>query len=130
MPEMSAFISIQMQLFKIKTMNYNDKIFRPISNTDNGETSSETLFRYKQVGNILTSEYSGGKIKSGHLIGLVDHDGNIDMRYHQVNDKDELMTGICKSKPEILENGKIRLHENWEWTSGDKSKGTSVIEEQ
>lgn len=111
-------------------INYNDKTFRPISNTENGETSSETVFYYKQVDNVLTSEYSGGKIRYGHLIGLVDNDGNIAMRYHQVNDKDELMTGICKSKPEILENGKIRLHENWEWTSGDKSKGQSIIEEQ
>jgi hypothetical protein len=111
-------------------MNYNNKKFRPISNTENGETSHETLFHYKQVGNILTSEYSGGKIKQGHLIGLVDKSGNIEMRYHQINDKDELMTGICISKPEILKNSKIRLHENWEWTSGDKSKGTSIIEEQ
>ena len=115
---------------KTYTMNYNDKKFRPISNTENGETSNETLFHYKQVGNILTSEYSGGKIKYGHLMGLVDNAGNIKMSYHQVNNKDELMTGICLSKPEILENGKIRLHENWEWTSGDKSKGTSIIEEQ
>lgn len=115
---------------KMSSMNnYNDKKFRPISNTENGETSSETLFHYKQVGNLLTSDYSGGKIKYGHLIGLVDKSGNIEMRYHQVNDKDELMTGICISKPEVLENGKIRLHENWEWTSGDKSKGTSIIEE-
>ena len=113
-----------------ETINYNNKKFRPVSNTDNGETSNETLFLYKQVGNILTSEYSGGKIKYGHLIGLVDMDGNIDMRYHQVNDKGELMTGICISKPEILNNGKIRLHESWEWTSGDKSKGQSIIEEQ
>jgi hypothetical protein len=52
------------------------------------------------------------------------------MRYHQINDNDELMTGICFSTPEILENGKIRLHESWEWTSGDQSKGTSIIEEQ
>lgn len=111
-------------------MNYNGKEFRPISNTENGETSNETLFHYKQVGNILTSEYSGGKIKYGHLIGLVDHIGNINIRYHQVNDKNELMTGICISKPEILENGKIRLHEKWEWTSGDASKGTSILEEQ
>ena len=113
-----------------ETINYNNKKFRPVSNTDNGETSNETLFLYKQLGNILTSEYSGGKIKYGHLIGLVDKDGNIDMRYHQVNEKGELMTGICISKPEILNNGKIRLHENWEWTSGDKSKGQSIIEEQ
>lgn len=111
-------------------INYNDKIFRPISNTENGETSNETVFLYKQNGNVLTSEYSGGKIRYGHLIALVDDDGNIDMRYHQVNDKAELMTGICQSKPEILENGKIRLHESWEWTSGDKTKGQSIIEEQ
>jgi hypothetical protein len=110
-------------------MNYNNKKFRPISNTENGETSNETLFHYKQVGNILTSHYSGGKIKYGHLIGLVDKSGTIEMRYHQVNDKDELMTGICISRPEILENGKIRLHESWEWTSGDQSIGKSIIEE-
>lgn len=111
-------------------IDYNNKIFRPVSNTDNGETSNETVFVYKQTGNVLTSEYSGGKIIKGHLIGLVDENGNINMCYHQVNNKNELMTGICKSRPEILENGKIQLHEKWEWTSGDKSKGNSIIEEQ
>jgi hypothetical protein len=111
-------------------MNYNGKIFRPISNTENGETSNETLFHYQQVGTILTSAYSGGKIIMGHLIGLVDPNGIIEMRYHQVNEKGELMTGMCTSTPEILENGKIRLHESWEWTSGDYSKGSSIIEEQ
>jgi len=40
-----------------------------------------------------------------------------------------LMTGTCHSTPELLENGKIRLIENWQWTSGDKSKGNSVLEE-
>ncbi len=111
-------------------MNYNDKKFRPISNTENGETSGDTIFHYKQVGQIVTAEYSGGKIKYGHLVGLVDTNGNIDMRYHQINEKDELMTGICQSKLEILDNGKIRLHETWEWTSGDLSKGQSILEEQ
>ncbi|HEY1193778.1 n-acetylglutamate synthase [Flavobacterium sp.] len=111
-------------------INYNNKIFKPVSNTENGETSNETTFLYKQEGNILTSQYTGGKIISGHLIGLVDNLGNIEMRYHQVNEKGELMTGICTSKPEILENGKIRLHEIWQWTSGDQSKGNSIIEEQ
>lgn len=64
------------------------------------------------------------------MIGLVDENGEIEMRYHQVNQKGEFMTGICKSKPEILENGKIRLHETWQWTSGDKLKGQSIIQEQ
>jgi hypothetical protein len=110
-------------------MNYHNKKFKPIQNSENGETSEETVFHYKQIGNILHAEYSGGKIKFGHLIGLVDEQGNINMRYHQVNTYGELMTGICNSTPELLENGKIRLHEKWNWTSGDFSEGNSILEE-
>lgn len=111
-------------------INYNNRKFRPVSNTENGETSMDTLFEYRQEGNILTSGYSGGRIVRGHLIGLVDENSIINMRYHQVNDRNELMTGICISVPEILPDGKIRLYESWEWTSGDKSKGNSILEEQ
>ena len=110
-------------------MNYNNKKFRPVQNSENGETSEETVFEYKQTGNILTSEYKGGQIIKGHLIGLVDEDGTIEMRYHQINNKGELMTGICLSKPELGKGGKIRLHETWQWTSDDKSSGTSILEE-
>jgi hypothetical protein len=110
-------------------MNYNNKKFRPVLNSVNGETSEQTIFQYKQDANILTCEYFGGKIVLGQLIGLVDSEGNIDMRYHQINELGQLTTGICKSKPEILPNGKIRLHEEWQWTSGDGSKGNSIIDE-
>ncbi|TDB60379.1 n-acetylglutamate synthase [Arundinibacter roseus] len=110
-------------------MNYHNKRFRPVQNTENGETSAETIFHYIQEGNILTSEYSGGRIRKGHLIGLVDPQGNINMRYHQINDRGELLTGICESRPEQMPNGKIRLHETWQWTSGDHSAGSSVLEE-
>lgn len=110
-------------------MNYHGKIFRPIQNTENGETSSETIFHYKQSGNLLTCEYSGGKIIKGQLMGLVNEKGEINMRYHQVNNQGQLLTGTCFSVPERLANGKIRLHERWQWTSGDASKGFSVLEE-
>lgn len=56
-------------------------------------------------------------------------DGSLDMRYHQINFKGELMTGFCQSTPEISEDGRIRLHEKWRWTSGDCSSGESIIEE-
>lgn len=110
-------------------MNYNQKRFRPVSNSPNAETSEETIFLYEQKGNILTCSYAGGQIREGHLIGLVDEVGNIDMRYHQINLKGELMTGICRSTPELMSDGKIRLLEKWQWTSGDKSEGESVLEE-
>lgn len=110
-------------------MNYNNKRFRVVKNSENGETTTETIFEYKQHGNILTSAYSGGQIVSGHLIGKVADNGKIEMRYHQINANGEFMTGICNSKPEFIEDGKIRLYEKWQWTSGDKSSGTSILEE-
>ena len=110
-------------------MSYHNKKFKPVSNSENAETSSDTIFHYKQYGNIVTADYSGGKIIKGHLIGIVHLDGSIDMRYHQVNQDGELMTGKCHSVPERMENGKIRLIESWQWTSGDKSFGQSIIEE-
>ncbi len=92
-------------------INYNNRQFRPVQNTANGETSQDTIFHYKQEGNVLTSTYSGGRIQHGHLLGLVDADGCIDMRYHQVNDRGALMTGTCRSVPEVMPSGKIRLNE-------------------
>ncbi|MBS4063650.1 MAG: hypothetical protein KGZ74_03775 [Chitinophagaceae bacterium] len=109
--------------------NYHNKQFAAVSNTPNGETSAQTIFYYKQEENIVTAYYAGGSIVSGHLIGIVDDDGIIDMRYHQVNQEGELMTGVCRSVPELMVNGKIRLHETWQWTSGDQSNGQSIVEE-
>ena len=109
--------------------NHHDKKFRPVSNSENGETSKQTTFHYRQEGNVLIGENAGGNIRKGLLIGLVDEEGKIEMRYQQINYRNEFMTGICFSTPEVLSNGKISLHENWQWTSGDCLKATSVIEE-
>ena len=110
-------------------MNYNNKKFQPVTSSSNGEVTVQTVFHYRQSGNVVTCEYQGENIVTGHLIGIVDPDGNIDMRYHQVNMHGQLLTGVCLSRPELLPNGKIRLHESWQWTSGDESMGQSVLEE-
>ena len=110
-------------------MNYNDKKFKVISNSDNGDVSGEMIFHYQQVGEVLSCEYEGDSITDGHLIGIVEEDGTINMRYRQTNPKGEVVSGICCSKPEIHPSGKIRLNESWRWTSGDQSTGESVLEE-
>lgn len=110
-------------------IDYEGRAFRPVSVTANGEVSDETLFVYRQVRSIVTCAYEGGRIRSGHLIGLVDADGNLDLRYHQLTVDGELQTGTCFSRPELLPDGRVRLHESWQWTSGDGSVGTSIIEE-
>ena len=110
-------------------MNYHKKRFRVIMNSKSGEVSDALIFTYKQEGKILSAEYSGGMIIKGFILGIVDDKGNIDMRYQQINNKGELRTGKCHSTPEIMANGKIRLYETWQWTTGDQQKGESVLEE-
>lgn len=88
-----------------------------MQNTANGETSAETIFHCQQEGQVLTSAYASGRIQTGHLIALVDDTGVNDMRNHQVNGKGELMTGTCRSVPELLPGGRICLHETWQWTA-------------
>ena len=110
-------------------INYHLKKFVPVSNTQNGQTSAATIFLYQQNGNVLSGTYSGGTIKTGHLLGLVQADGTLHFYYHQLDEAMQLHSGYCKSVPEILPDGRIRLYEEWQWTSGDKSSGKSVVEE-
>lgn len=46
-----------------------------------------------------------------------------------MNENGELRTGMCRSVPEVLSDGRIRLNERWKRTSGDGSSGESVVEE-
>tara|TARA_B110000211_G_scaffold234635_1_gene305252 strand:+ start:3204 stop:3539 length:336 start_codon:yes stop_codon:yes gene_type:complete len=110
-------------------VNYNNRKFKPISVSDNGEVSSDMVFHYKQEQDVLTCSYEGGSIIKGQLIGIVSKEGDIQVSYHQINKDGLIMTGKCDSKPEIMKNGKIRLIESWQWTSGDLSVGKSVLEE-
>lgn len=110
-------------------INYDNRKFTSVANSDTGEVSAETVFDYHQKDDLVWAEYKGGAILFGNLIAKCDADGNLDMRYQHLNKDGALMTGICKSTPEILVDGRIRFHEKWQWTSGDFSKGESVIEE-
>jgi GNAT superfamily N-acetyltransferase len=110
-------------------IDYNNRIFISVSNTENGEVSTLTKFYYRQNGKMICAEYHGGEIKKGFLIGYSDELGNLDFTYQHLNSQGVLRTGKCRSTPEFLTNGKIRLSEKWQWTNGDQSNGQSIIEE-
>ncbi|WP_187254500.1 n-acetylglutamate synthase [Alkalicoccus halolimnae] len=110
-------------------INYEGKRFIAIENTENGEVSSKTIFEYKQDKNILSATYSGGDVVKGTLIGIVEKDGCLNFRYNHVNTGNEIRGGKCYSTPEILSDGRIRLHENWKWFDREQTEGTSTIEE-
>lgn len=110
-------------------INYDNRVFKSVENSASGEVSSETLFYYHQKDDLVWAEYAGGAIRFGNLIAKVLDDDSLEMCYQHLNEKGKLMTGKCFSTPEILPDGRIRLYEKWQWTSGDFSSGESVIEE-
>lgn len=113
----------------MNNINYDSRLFSPVANTDNGEVNSSTVFHYRQRGNVVWATYEGGDISFGTLVAAVDEEGRLDMRYSHVNRDGRLMTGRCESVPELLPDGRLRLHEKWRWTSGDRSHGESILEE-
>ena len=111
-------------------MTYSGKLFRPVSNSPNGEVNGETLFRYEQHGDLFSATYSGGGIRAGHMLGCCDAKGNLRFCYQHVSDDGGVLrSGVCESRPEILVDGRIRLHERWRWTLGADGEGESIVEE-
>lgn len=109
---------------------YDGRFFVPKTNTENGEVDGRTLFEYHQKGTILWADYAGGDVRKGHLIGSVAKNGELDFYYHHVNIHNQIRVGKCHSIPRMLENGKVKLAEKWQWLNGDESEGESVIVEQ
>ena len=112
---------------KDEEFSLEDKYFVAIENSPTGEVSEKTIFKYHQKEHRIWAEYSGGDIIQGFLIGTIDDRKNLHFSYQHLNSKNEVKSGFCTSTPEILSNGKLLFHENWQWTSGEK--GYSIIKE-
>jgi len=89
-------------------MWYGGRLFRSVESSETGQVNSETIFKYEQTGEMVTATYSGGNIRFGQIIGQVDEDGILDMRYQHIDREGELMTGYCTTTPEVLPSGKVR----------------------
>ena len=75
-------------------INCHKRKFKPVFNSDNREISSERIFHIQRSGTIRRCSIKGENIIDGHLIGLVNLDGYLKMRYHKVNKSGELMIGV------------------------------------
>jgi len=64
-------------------MWYGGKLFRLVESSETGQVSSDTIFKYEQNGEMVTATYSGGGVRFGQIIGRVDVEGVLDMRYQR-----------------------------------------------
>lgn len=110
-------------------INYDGRTFRPVA-TSGGDVGADTRFHYRQVGDVVWATYSGGAVRFGTLIATVSPDGALDMRYQQVAGDGTVKTGRCRSTPQVLPDGRLRLLETWQWTEGATGAGASEVEEE
>ena len=111
------------------TINYHGRKFSGMTNTPNGQVNGDTIFRYEQHDDILTATYSGGRILEGYILGRVMQNSSLQFVYHHIDDNGHLRSGHCVSIPQVLPDGRIRLHEKWAWTFGGAGTGESMVEE-
>jgi hypothetical protein len=104
--------------------NFNNKKFRLIENSGNGKVNADTIFEYKQDGNLVTADYYGGTIKYGKIIADLQGD-KLHMLYQCLTTGNELKAGKAIAQISFMENGKMKLNLDWEWLGGAHDKGVS-----
>lgn len=98
-----------------------------VANSESGEVSTETRFEFSQDGNRISATYGGGGIVDGYLLGTFDGT-TWDIRYVQQNEDGDTATGHSVGTVSLLDDGRIRVEDDWEWESRPGS-GSSVLEE-
>ena len=110
-------------------VTFHHRQFVSAFNTPNGDCNSGTRFHYRQDGMRVWATYEGGRVQFGSLVAIGDGQGRLNMRYHHADLGGRFRAGKCTATPEILADGRVRLHEQWQLTNGDLSEGHSIVEE-
>ncbi len=110
-------------------VNYNNRRFRFMPNGGQEPQGETTIFEYFQEGQFVWGNYKGGSVHYGTFIATVDDQGVLDLRYHHLGTDHILYSGKSLSTPEVMPDGRIRLNEHFEWTTGASGPGFSVVEE-
>lgn len=93
------------------------------------DVGASTVFTFSEdrLTSVVTGSYAGGSVVAGSLVGTRDG-SRVEFRYSHVTTAGMVESGVSSDRLSVLPDGRLRLDETWEWTSGTGS-GTSVLEE-
>lgn len=103
---------------------YHDRKFICTENSNAGQTNDHTIFHYRQSGSAVWATYEGGAIQLGTLIATVGASNDLSMKYQHIDKTGALRSGTCQSTPELLPDGRLMLHERWQWDAGELGSST------
>lgn len=109
-------------------LSLNNVKMHVIQTAPNGVVNEDTVFIFRQQGNVVTSEYSGGKIIAEFLVGKLENE-DLSFSYCQLQNDGVLDNGISSCKLGKDKTGRIRLTEHFEWKSRPGENGINIFEE-
>jgi hypothetical protein len=106
-------------------MNFAGTTFRAVSNSANGNLNTETEMRFTGDNGIVVGVYSGGTIAAGHVLAKRVGESELDMLYHGATTDGIHNAGKARATFGADRDGRMRMYLDWQWLTGDQSKGRS-----
>lgn len=104
--------------------NFDRKRFALLQNSESGQVSSQTVFDYRQEGELVTADYFGGSVRYGKIIAKLNGD-QLEMLYQCMTKDRELKAGKATAAVSKSADGKIKLLLDWQWITGGQEQGQS-----
>lgn len=92
-----------------------------------GVVNTDTILQFSQLGECICGRYEGGTILLGYLVGRMIA-GQLEFRFSQLGHDGSLDAGYSRCDLEQLDDGRMRLIENFLWQSREGT-GVNVFEE-
>jgi len=107
-------------------MTLAGKTFRAIANSTNGTISTDTTMTFvSEDERGILGVYAGGTIRTGQVLARRTDDGTVEMLYQCVTLSNELKAGRAIARFSLSPDGKLYMHLDWQWLTGDQSEGVS-----
>lgn len=102
----------------------NNRQFAVANNTQ-GLSGTGTVFHYLVEGDVISSTYQGGRIRTGQQVGRVTGPDTIELLFQCLTTEGELLAGWSRGTVGVDDAGRTTLAFVWGWLSGATGGGES-----
>jgi hypothetical protein len=104
-------------------INYEGRVFQKAGGGDG------TVARYRQEGDLVWADFTGGRVRRGTITGTCAPDGSLHLAYTMVLDTGEIISGTTLNVPQWNPDGQLVLREEWQRFGEHATSGISYLEE-
>ena len=107
-------------------MTLSGKTFRAIANSSNGTINTDTTMTFvSEDERGILGVYGGGAIRTGQVVAQRKDHSTVEMLYQCVTVTNELKAGRALARFSHTPDEKAYMRLDWEWLTGDQSRGSS-----